>query len=192
MRVIGGALGGRKIEAPAGIRPVSQRVKKSCFDIIAGQVYRKSVLDLFAGSGSLGIEALSRGAKRAVFIDCSKESIKAVEGNIKAFKIEKESSSYLSDSFAAVKDFYIKKLFFDFIFIDPPYNQGLFTKSLQLIKGYDILTPSGYLIGFCHKKENSISRCGCFSLILKRNYGQSALSIYRKQDSDEGNLSGDI
>lgn len=191
MKVLGGCLGGRKIKAPFGVRPVSQRVKKSCFDILAEEAENKSILDLYAGSGSLGIEALSRGAKAATFVDFNQGSLKVLEKNISQLNIREKSTLYCKDSLEVVRSFHAKSFFFDLIFLDPPYNKGLLTKSLQLIGTYDILARSGYLIGFCYKKEARRSKYGSFSLVLERDYGQTVLLIYRKDD-EKSNLSGDI
>lgn len=182
MKVLGGNLRGRKIKAPPGIRPVSQRVKKSCFDIVAGQIEEKLILDLYAGSGSLGIEALSRGAKKVIFIDKNRKNLKLLEENTNILKVTKSCRFYCRDSLLAVKELYLKKILFNLIFLDPPYNKGLLTKSLQLLESYDILARSGCLIGFCHKKEKYNSQYGKISLILERFYGQTSLLIYQKND----------
>ncbi|MCF7870520.1 MAG: 16S rRNA (guanine(966)-N(2))-methyltransferase RsmD [Candidatus Omnitrophica bacterium] len=181
MQVLAGKLKGRKIEAPLGIRPVSQRLKKSCFDIITELVEAKTVLDLYAGSGALGIEALSQGAAQAVFVDKSKRSLKAVSNNLTGLKLKGQAKVYCKKSPLAVKYFYRKGSFFDIIFLDPPYSQGLLTKSLQLLESYDILARPGYLIGFCSKKDNYNKEYSKFFLILDRGYGQSRLLIYRKK-----------
>lgn len=180
MQVLGGKLKGRKIKIPAQIRPVSQRVKKSCFDIIFDLVEAKTVLDLYAGSGSLGIEALSRGAKRAVFVDRDKASIKSIKNNINNLKLNKSAEIYCKDTSLAIKYLWRKKVFFDLIFLDPPYYKGLLIKSLQLLESYDILARSSYLIGFCYENDQYAQEYKSFSLNLKRNYGQSSLLIYKK------------
>lgn len=184
MQVLGGLLRGRKIEAPARIRPISQRVKKSCFDIMSGQIKARSVLDLYAGSGSLGIEALSRGAKRAVFVDIDRSNLKLLEKNLINLGIMTAAKTYCQDSCLAIKSFYQKKISFSLIFLDPPYNKNLLTKSLQLLESYDILARFGYLVGFCYKKEAYSKKYKRFSLVLQRNYGQSMLLVYKKVDYD--------
>jgi 16S rRNA (guanine(966)-N(2))-methyltransferase RsmD len=181
MQVLGGELKGRKIEAPLGIRPVSQRIKKSCFDIITELVRTKTVLDLYAGSGSLGIEALAQGAAQAVFVDKSKRSLRAVGNNLNGLKLKDQAKVYCKESSLAIKYFYRKEYFFDIIFLDPPYSQGLLTKSLQLLESYDILARPGYLVGFCSKKDDYSKEYSKFFLILDRGYGQSRLIIYRKK-----------
>lgn len=181
MQVISGKLKGRKIKVPKGIRPVSQRVKESCFDIIGGGFQGKDILDLYAGSGSLGVEALSRGAGSAVFVDKSKQNIRTINTNLCNLKLEKQSNLYCKDSHLAIKDFCLKNALFGFIFLDPPYYNQLLTKSLQLLKSYDIVARSGYIIGFCYENENYGRKYGKNSLVLDRKYGQSRLLVYKKE-----------
>ncbi|MFO8053428.1 MAG: 16S rRNA (guanine(966)-N(2))-methyltransferase RsmD [Candidatus Omnitrophota bacterium] len=180
MQILGGELKGRKIQVPARIRPVSQRVKKSCFDIISDLLESKTVLDLYAGSGSLGIEALSRGASRAVFVDKSKTSIKSINNNINSLNLKRNAEIYCKKSSLAIQYLCRKKTFFDLIFLDPPYYKGLLIKSLQLLESYDILARSGYLIGFCYENDQYAKKYKNFSLIIKKSYGQSDLLIYKK------------
>ncbi|MCF7873783.1 MAG: 16S rRNA (guanine(966)-N(2))-methyltransferase RsmD [Candidatus Omnitrophica bacterium] len=180
MQLLGGKLKGRKIKVPPGVRPVSQRVKKSCFDIIFELTNGKTVLDLYAGSGSLGIEAISRGASRVVFVDQDKNSIKFIDNNINSLGIGKDTEIYCKKCSLAIKYLYRKKICFDLIFLDPPYYKGLITKSLQLLESYDILARSGYLIGFCYENDDYAQKYKNFSLVIKRNYGQSSLLIYKK------------
>jgi 16S rRNA (guanine(966)-N(2))-methyltransferase RsmD len=137
------------------------------------------VLDLFAGSGSLGLEAISCGAKEAVFVEGDNECIENIKKTAGIFKIEQQTKVYLKDGIKAIKDFFEHKKCFDLIFIDPPYCKGMLKKTLQALEEYDILTPFGYLVCLGYFKgdcpENSK-----FSLILKRKYGQTLLLIYRK------------
>lgn len=179
MRVLAGKLRGRKIEAPVGIRPVLQRVKKSCFDIIAAEIEGKRVLDLYAGSGSLGIEALSRGASQVCFGDISQSNLKVVKKNLANLGLN-QIKLYCRDACYLVKAFNQKKSCFDLIFLDPPYGRLLLTKSLQALESYDILARSGYLVAFCGKNEQFKQNYNLFSLIWLKNYGQSRLLIYRK------------
>ncbi|MBU1112628.1 MAG: 16S rRNA (guanine(966)-N(2))-methyltransferase RsmD, partial [Candidatus Omnitrophica bacterium] len=148
MRILSGELKGRNILSLQGIRPVSERVRKSCFDILGSQVKDKKILDLFAGSGSLGFEAISRGGRECVFIDSQRRVLSVVEKNISCLGLELKTRAYLKDSFQAVKDFSMAKASFDLVFLDPPYYRGMLTKSLQQLGEYDIVSPSGYLVAF--------------------------------------------
>jgi len=181
MRIIGGKFKGRNIEAPKDIRPVSLLVRKACFDILGDEVKDKRVLDLFAGSGSLGIEALSRGSAKAEFVDSSGKSLRAVKKNISFLGIKTQALVYLKDAALAVKDFSTYKKCFDIVFLDPPYGSGSLTKALQALEEYDIVTPSGYVVAFCYWKDEFIRESSKFSIIVNKKYGQTLLLIYRKE-----------
>jgi len=179
MKILAGELKTRNIVVPLGIRPVSLRVKKSCFDILADEIREKSILDLFTGSGSLGIEALSRGAKKAVFVDSNQSCILAVKKNIYGLKIANRAQVYLRESLAGIKKFAANKVIFDVIFLDPPYHKGLSIKTLQALEEYDILATSGYIVVFCYSKDQYLTESNKFEIIFQRKYGQTALLIYK-------------
>ena len=180
MKVLRGTHKGKNIICPAHVRPVSVMVRRAAFDILREVIEGARVLDLFAGSGSLGIEALSCGAKEALFIDIKKASIDAIRKNLNAFKLKIYGDIVLKDALKAVKDLHSRGVLFDLIFVDPPYYKGLLKKALQALDKYDILAPSGYLVGFCYSKDEFVERSENFSLILQKNYGQTSLIIYRK------------
>jgi|SRR5690606_3395869 len=119
LKIIGGRLKNRNIKVPESARPVTTRVKTTIFDIISEIVEGARVLDLFAGSGNLGIEALSRGAEFAVFVDHNKESTRLIKENLKSLNLEEEGEVILADYKG-----YLKKSgdVFDIIFLDPPFN----------------------------------------------------------------------
>lgn len=180
MRILGGKFKGKNIIVPSGIRPVSVRVKKSCFDILRSEIEGKKVLDLFSGSGSLGIEAFSLGAGGLTFVDSEKKCIIAIKKNILSLNIGSQANVYLKDSLAAVKDFFVYKESFDIVFLDPPYYKGMLTKTLQVMGEYDIVAPLGYIVAFCYLKDDFIEENSNFSLIVNRKHGQTLLLIYRK------------
>jgi len=180
MRILAGIHKGKSINVPRGIRPVSLRLRKACFDILGREVSNKRILDLFAGSGSLGLEALSRGANRVVFVDDNKRSLMSVGKNIQMLREAHRSSLCFKDAFMAVRDFYRERQQFDFIFLDPPYYHSILTKALQALEEYDIVARFGYIVGFCYKKDDYCKMSKVFSLIVCREYGQSLLVIYRK------------
>ena len=182
MKIFGGKFKGKSITVPLDIRPMSLRVKKSCFDILRGEIKDKRVLDLFGGSGSLGIEALSQGAKEAISIDSSRRSVAAIRKNLSLLGLDPKEKVLLKDSASGIKDFCTYREFFDIIFIDPPYHSGLLTKSLQLLEEYDIVTPSGYVVTFCSTKDDFVQASKGFSLIVEKKYGQTLFLIYRRYE----------
>ena len=142
MRVVSGIARGRKLKTPAGneVRPTADSVKEAVFNILRDDVEGRRVLDLFAGSGQMGIEALSRGAKEAVFVDVSRTSLKLVKNNLalcgfQAETVREDALSYLR--YASP---------FDLIIIDPPYDSDYYEKVLELIKSFDILTDGGIIV----------------------------------------------
>jgi 16S rRNA (guanine966-N2)-methyltransferase len=145
MRVISGTAKGRKLEEPEGhrIRPTTDMVKESVFNIIQFDIEGRRVLDLFAGTGQLGIEALSRGAQSAVFVDESPDAVKLVRGNLKKVDVDQPASVVKGDALSFLRNC---KERFDVVFLDPPYDTGLIDKALQKIIEIDILNENGIII----------------------------------------------
>ncbi len=145
MRVIAGSAKGRKLKSIQGssTRPTTDRVKESIFNIIQFDIEGRTVLDLFAGTGQMGIEALSRGALSAVFVDQKKESVRIVMDNIALTGFEDKADVFQQDALIYLSRCEEK---FDIIFLDPPYNSGLMKKTLKAIAGFDILSISGIII----------------------------------------------
>ncbi|MDR0491333.1 MAG: 16S rRNA (guanine(966)-N(2))-methyltransferase RsmD [Oscillospiraceae bacterium] len=144
MRVISGTARGRKLREPSGfdIRPTSDMVKESVFNIVQFDIEGRRVLDLFAGTGQLGIEALSRGAQSAVFVDASPEAQKLIRENIKLCGFADRANSYLRD---AIK--YLKGCEgFDLIFLDPPYDTALVGRTISTIIEFDKLNVNGIIM----------------------------------------------
>ena len=182
MKIFGGKFKGRNIIVPSGIRPVSLRVKKSCFDILREEIQGKRILDLFGGSGSLGIEALSQGAKEAIFLDSDRHCVAIIRKNLTLLGLSPQQKVILKDSASGIKDFFTYREKFDIIFLDPPYHGGLLTKALQLLDEYDIVAPSGYIVTFCYAKDDFVQTGRRFSLIVEKKYGQTLVKIYRRNE----------
>ncbi len=180
MRIIGGKFKGAPLKAFRNIKPASFRVRKGIFDIIREIIKNSVVLDLFGGSGALGIEAFSWGAKFVVFVDIHRGCTKIIKDNVSRLKLSSSSKIILKDSFKAIKDFSSKNLLFDIIFVDPPYYKGLAKKALQTLDEYDILAPSGYIIVLCYREDAPGDCYQSFKVVTVRNYGQSRLFVYRK------------
>ena len=181
MKIIGGICKSREIIAPKGIRPVSMRLKKACFDLLGGRMETMRVLDLFAGSGSLGLEACSRGAQAAVFVDKNRPCIEAIRRNIIALALTADLKVCLKDAFAALWDFHRQEEQFDLVFLDPPYYHDTLTKALQAIGEYDIVARFGFVIGFCYVKDGYYADENSFSCVTKRKYCQTTIVIYQKK-----------
>jgi len=145
MNVIAGSARSLKLKAPNGIhtRPTGARVKESLFNIIANSLYEADFLDLFSGSGAIGIEALSRGAANAVFVDNCSKSIDIINQNLKFTKLSDKADIIKADAVNAIYNINKK---FDIIFMDPPYYKGLTQQTLTAINDKKILKKDGFII----------------------------------------------
>ena len=186
VRISRGLFKRKEIVVPANIRPLEARIKKSLFDLLEGVFEQRIGLDLFCGSGALGFEAISCGAKRVYFVDKSKAVLEALRSNIHTLGIRSQAKVIRGYVPEIIADFYQQGLKFDFIFADPPYYQGLATKTLQYLKAYDILTSSGILALLCYYKDikGNFSRLQLnnhFSLFREKKYGQTLLLIFNKE-----------
>lgn len=148
MRVIAGRARGSKLVGPSGqeTRPTSDRIKESLFNMIGFELYDKSFLDLYSGSGAIGIEALSRGAKDATFVESSREANKAISSNINKTRFNEDSTILNMDIYKALDRLGKENKKFNIIFMDPPYNKDLINNTLQAIIDNKLLDPEGFII----------------------------------------------
>jgi 16S rRNA (guanine966-N2)-methyltransferase len=181
MHIISGIYKGVALKAPAGIRPTEDRVRKALFDIL-GDMSGLSFLELFSGSGSVGLEALSQGAQNLVLIEKDRAGIHAIEGNISCLKRDTDKAVievYQDDAMDAVSKLSKRSRRFDVIFADPPYYKGLSEKILQSLDEYDILVHiSGFLIIQHFKKDPLPPKQGNLVLFKQAKYGDTVLSFY--------------
>lgn len=183
MRISGGRLSGRALKDPTtrAIRPMRDAVRMALFNIWGGQVEEGAFLDLFAGTGSVGIEALSRGARRATFVEQLPQALRVLEGNLRTLELESQSDVISSDVFAAL-DRLSALGPFDLIFVGPPYGQGLAERTLQALSAGAILAPDGCLAAEVFRKEHLQERYGRLAQARARQYGDNLLVFYRWQD----------
>lgn len=177
MRVITGKARGAKLISLEGtdiIRPTADAVKESMFSIVQFDIEDAVVLDLFAGSGQLGIEALSRGARKAYFVDSSRASIDVIKQNLAHTKLEENAVVVNMPNSAFLRTAREK---IDIAFLDPPYEKGLIQRSLPALVG--IMNAGGIII--CeHEADCRLpEREGSFTLAKRYKYGKIALSVYR-------------
>ncbi|NLX61069.1 MAG: 16S rRNA (guanine(966)-N(2))-methyltransferase RsmD [Tissierellia bacterium] len=181
MRVISGEKKGFKLRSPKGVntRPTEDRIKESLFNILRDIHNESVVLDLFAGSGGIGIEFLSRGAKKTFFVDKSYESIECIKDNLVHTDYILKSEVIKKDAFRALKEFNEKGIRFNYIFADPPYEKGLALKTLETIDNMDILKKDGLLI-IEHEINLNLDIKPLSKLSKKdyRKYGSKAISFY--------------
>ncbi|NLM26140.1 MAG: 16S rRNA (guanine(966)-N(2))-methyltransferase RsmD [Firmicutes bacterium] len=186
MRVIAGAAKGHRLTSVPGLktRPTTDRVKESLFNILGQQVVDASFLDLFAGSGGIGIEALSRGAKEVVFIDHHKKCGEVIKANLAKTKLQGEV--YVRDVFSALDILGRKQRRFDIIFLDPPYNQGVILPVLEKISINWLLAENGLIVVEHGRKEEIKPSVLNFNSVRTEQYSDTNLSFYRyKEESSE-------
>ncbi len=174
MRVISGTARGRKLTPVPGLntRPTTDRVKTSVFNIIQMRIRDAEVLDLFAGTGQLGIECLSRGAKHCDFVDCDKTARATVQRNVTDARVADRSTIH-GDEYTAYLRRCRKK--YDIIFLDPPYGGEILRNAVKLVKEIDILSPDGIIV--CESALEDEVPAG-----REYHYGAIRISILRREE----------
>jgi len=180
MRVITGKARGVTLKTPEGLqtRPTTDRVKEALFSVIQFDIPAASVLDLFGGTGQLGIEALSRGAKRAVFVDESEKACRLIQENLKRTRLEGEGSVVRSD-YLAYLDRCREK--FDIIFLDPPYAEVFLENALKKITEIDILQSSGIIVTERPLGKELPFELEGYTRSKDYKYGNTLITLYRKE-----------
>ena len=184
MRVISGKMRGVRLKTPNGLttRPTADRVKEAMFSIIQFELPGAKVLDLFGGTGQLGIEAVSRGAKSAVFVDQNEQACRLIRENLKLAKMEQESKVVRSDYLSFLKT---TKEKFDIILLDPPYAEVFLENALKLISEIDILQSNGIIVAECPIGKVLPGEYPGFARSKDYKYGNTILTIYRKDTVEE-------
>jgi len=178
MRVITGIAGGRKLKELEGkaVRPTTDMVKEAIFNIIQFDIEGRKVLDLFAGTGQLGIEALSRGAKSAVFVDESAAAVKIIRENLENTGLSALAKLVQGDAGA----FLSRCEKFDIVFLDPPYNTGLLEKCLRKTEEFDILSEGGIIV--CESKVGKTlpELSAPYRRLKQYRYGKILITTFRR------------
>ena len=153
MRIIGGKYKGKRIKSLPKrsdtkiLRPTTDRVKESVFSILNNYLEGVKFLDLFAGTGNVGIEAISRGAGKVIFVENDKRFCNLIRENLKKLGVEREKYEIICDDYtSAIKKLAKRGEKFDFIYADPPYEKGYYTRIVNMIKNFDLLDEDGLLI----------------------------------------------
>ena len=179
MRVISGKARGVNLKTPEGIltRPTIDRVKEALFSIINFDIPASNVLDLFGGTGQLGIEALSRGAKSAVFVDQREDACKLIKENLRRTKLEQDAKVVRMDYLDYLKRCKDK---FDIIFLDPPYAEVFLENALKCITEIDILQSGGIIVAERPLGKDLPWDFEGYTRSKDYKYGKVLLTIYRK------------
>lgn len=180
MKVISGTLKGRTIEGfnLDGTRPTMDRVKESLFASIQNYIPESTILDLFAGSGNLGIEAISNGADKVYFNDISIDAIKTIKKNINTFNIQEQSIILNMDYHKCLKYLKEKNITFDVIFLDPPYKKEILNGVIEFIIDNNILNVNGLIV--CEVNNNYLNEFNDLDIIKEKKYGDKYVVIYKK------------
>lgn len=188
MRVISGTRKGMPLKAVPGTntRPTTDKVKESIFNMIGPYFDGGVAVDLFAGSGNLGIESLSRGIDTCIFIEKDQKAIQTINENLKKCRLEDSSEIYRIDAARAVKAFEKRELEIELLFVDPPYSKVMYYDLAKSIVEMGCMSDTGIIV--CeHDKTVEISDdFGTFTLTRQETYGSTIISIFRKR-IEEGN-----
>lgn len=186
MRVISGLVKGRALKAVPGrgTRPTTDKVKEAIFSTIGPYFPGGIVLDLYAGTGGLGIEALSRGMDKAIFIDIERKSIEVIHDNLQATGLGQQAEVYRNDAGKAIKALGKRQLKFDLVFLDPPYRLKHMEQTLQLMEDCALFQWGAKIVvehDAAHRYDEKIG-----AMVTERHavYGDTAVTVYRYRDKD--------
>lgn len=184
MRITGGDHKGREVKAPGGfhVRPTSSKAREAVFSMIAGRVSGARVLDMFAGSGILGIEALSRGAAYAVFVEKSPAVATILKDNLSNLGIlDQYFRVVISDAFNYLRKASTMGIAFDIIFLDPPYRTRLGEKVLSFLDGSSLLSAGGLIVHECRMGREFVLPGG-FEIEREKKYGDTSITLCVKRE----------
>jgi 16S rRNA (guanine966-N2)-methyltransferase len=182
MRIIAGIYRSRLIKAVEGssTRPTLDKVKEALFSTLGPHIEGNAALDLFAGSGNIGLEAISRGMQPVVFVDGSQAAIQVIHANIKVLGCEKQAQVYRMDAFQALRYLSKKELKFYFVYLDPPYLKIDLIAILEALNHYDLILEDSIIVIEQPKEASSVEH-PMYTLEKTAVYGTVALHYYRRK-----------
>jgi 16S rRNA (guanine966-N2)-methyltransferase len=188
LRVISGSAKGRRLATlrTLALRPTPDRVRQALFNILGVQIEAAAFLDLFAGSGANGLEALSRGARSAIFVEAHEPACRLIEKNLRLCGLHEQGSVWCRDVLDALPALQMRGHTFDVIFLDPPYRASLVNEALQQLGDGRLLTAQGQVIAEHFFKRVLAERYGRLCRVRVARFGDVALSFYRVEDQEVG------
>ncbi|KMJ58725.1 DNA methyltransferase [Bacillus sp. LL01] len=188
MRVVSGKWKGRQLKAVPGMntRPTTDKVKEAVFNIIGPYFDGGLALDLFGGSGSLGIEAISRGMDKAIFVDKDGKAIQTIKQNVEAFDLKEEVEIYRNDALRALNALKKREIKFDLILLDPPYKKHHLEELIHKISEYKLLSSTGLIMAEHSNDVDLPVSLGEFVRVRQEDYGLTVISVYRHSQGEEG------
>jgi 16S rRNA (guanine(966)-N(2))-methyltransferase RsmD len=192
MRIISGTSKGRKLVTlkSQSLRPTSDRVKESIFNILREEIEGGMVLDLFAGTGNLGIEALSRGAKKVIFVEKGRHALGLIQRNLAQFGLEEQSEILSTDANRAIGILKQRGKTFDLIFMDPPYEKGLIEETLTKLSSHQIYHRDSILVIEHHRRELLPPIINRWNLIRQRQMGDTVISFLTPREGHASTEAG--
>ena len=184
MRVVAGEYGGRRLKAVPGMktRPTTDKVKEAMFNIIGPYLEGGQVLDLFAGSGGLSIEAVSRGADHATLVDRQYQAIKTIHENLSVTKEEDKFTVLKGDAYKMLNKLAKQEQGFDYVFLDPPYKKQQILELMDQLKKLGLLNTDALIICETDQVADLPEELADFELIKKADYGITELTFYRYKE----------
>ena len=188
VRVIAGSAKGRRLTTmpTLALRPTADRVREALFNILGAHVDGAAVLDLFAGSGAVGLEALSRGARLAVFVEVHEPACRLIEKNLRLCRLHEHAVVRCRDVLNVLATLKVQGQTFDVIFLDPPYRASLVEDALQQLGDGRLLSEGGQVIAEHFFKRVLPERYGRLRRVRVARFGDVALSFYRVEDQEGG------
>jgi len=180
VRIISGQLRGRRLRAPDGLatRPTSDRVREALFNIISSRVPGATFLDLFAGSGAVGLEAISRGADRAVFVEQARRALEQIEDNVERCGVVDRTRIVGKDALAALKTLQAGGERFDVVYVDPPYDAGLYRPILKYLGASGLVDEDGIVVVELRSRDRLPDDIGELRHYRDERYGDTTLAFY--------------
>ena len=185
MRISAGEQRGRRLRSAKGriTRPTSDLLRQALFNVLKDRILEARLLDLYAGTGSVGLEALSRGGARVTFVERDRRAVEALRGNLASLGLTSRARIVVGDVLLSLKRFRAAGETFDCIFLDPPYTGVLAARSIEVLADGALLGDNGILVVQAFHKSALPEKAGVLRRAWHRRYGESSLALYTKEEA---------